>query len=220
MTDRDTKTRILDAAEALFSEHGYGGASMREITARADVNLAAVNYHFGSKEALLQEVFQRSFGHLNEERLRRLGVLERLAGGGILDLEDLVRAFIAPGLEYALDGSLSRAEFLRFIGRVHSSTGAPWKRLRQGPVFVEIRRRFGPAFARALPQLEPTEINWRLHFVLGATIHAMLHPESITPVEGGADPAGVRPEALLEYLVPFLAAGLRAPAAVPIGETT
>jgi len=220
MTDRDTKTRILDASEALFSEHGYAGASMREITKLADVNLAAINYHFGSKEALLQEVFQRSFGHLNEERLRRLDALERLAGGGVLDLEDLVRAFIAPGLEFALDEERSGADFLRFIGRVHSSTGAHWKRLRQGSVFKDIRRRFGPAFARALPQLEPTEINWRLHFVLGATIHAMLHPESITPVEGGAEPEGVQPEALLEYLVPFLAAGLRAPTAVPAGETS
>jgi AcrR family transcriptional regulator len=71
----DTRERILDAAERLFMAHGYEGTSMRQITGEA-VNLAAVNYHFGSKESLMQEVFRRRLDWLNEERMRVLDEME------------------------------------------------------------------------------------------------------------------------------------------------
>ena len=77
----DTRERILDAAERLFMAHGYEGTSMRQITGEAAVNLAAVNYHFGSKESLMQEVFRRRLDWLNEERLRVLDHMEADANG-------------------------------------------------------------------------------------------------------------------------------------------
>lgn len=80
-TQPDTRERILDAAERLFMESGYEGTSMRMITGEAGVNLAAVNYHFGSKEALLREVFRRRLNWLNTERLRALDLLEQQAQG-------------------------------------------------------------------------------------------------------------------------------------------
>jgi len=69
----ETREKILDAAEALFAEHGFEGASMRMITARAGVNLAAVNYHFGSKENLLREIFRRRLGEIGDHHRMMIG---------------------------------------------------------------------------------------------------------------------------------------------------
>ncbi len=80
----DTRSRILDAAEALFMEHGFDGTSMRLITAQAGVNLAAINYHFGSKELLFQEVFRRRLTDLNRRRIEALDALAAEAGGAPL----------------------------------------------------------------------------------------------------------------------------------------
>ena len=89
----DTRARILDAAERLFMAHGYDGTSMRQITGEAGVNLAAVNYHFGSKEALIQEAFRRRLNWLNEERMRALDELEATADGQALKPSQIVDAF-------------------------------------------------------------------------------------------------------------------------------
>ena len=101
---RDTKARILDAAEALFASSGFAGASLRSITADADANLAAVNYHFGSKDDLIQAVFARRLTPLNEERLRLLDQLEADAGDGPPDLEAIVRAFLIPAFMRLMTG--------------------------------------------------------------------------------------------------------------------
>lgn len=89
----DTRERILDAAERLFMESGYEGTSMRMITGEAEVNLAAVNYHFGSKEALLREVFRRRLSWLNRERLSALNELEEKANGEPLKPSAILEAF-------------------------------------------------------------------------------------------------------------------------------
>src|ERR1700735_4839102 len=96
MTERpDTKTRILDAAEKLFGEKGFDGTSLRDITAEADVNLAAVNYHFQSKESLIEAVIMRAAGPIND---KRLAMLE--ASGPDPTIENILEAFVAPILEY------------------------------------------------------------------------------------------------------------------------
>jgi len=88
----DTRERILDAAESLFVEHGFEATSMRMITGRAGVNLAAINYHFGSKEALIQDVFRRRLTWLNQERLRALERYEAEAKGAPLKPHQIVHA--------------------------------------------------------------------------------------------------------------------------------
>ena len=75
----ETRTRILDAAEELFMQHGFEGTSMRALTTRAGVNLAAVNYHFGSKDALIEAVFRRRLDPVN---LARMAEVEKLEGNG------------------------------------------------------------------------------------------------------------------------------------------
>ena len=71
-THFSTKERILGAAEELFAQHGFAGTSLRQVTSRADVNIAAVNYHFGSKENLVNEVFRRRMDDMSRERLAAL----------------------------------------------------------------------------------------------------------------------------------------------------
>src|SRR5579871_2103764 len=96
MSDRpDTKTRILDAAEKLFGEKGFDATSLRDITAEADVNLAAVNYHFQSKESLIEAVVVRSANPVNQQRLEMLE-----AAGPHPTVEQIVEAFVGPILEY------------------------------------------------------------------------------------------------------------------------
>src|SRR6059036_3181340 len=95
---QETRARILDAAERLFAEHGYDGASLRDITAQAGVNLAAVNYHFRTKESLIQAVFARRLAPVNQRRLALLDACEASAAGGRLQLEEVVRALISPVL--------------------------------------------------------------------------------------------------------------------------
>jgi len=95
----DTKERILDAAERLFADHGFPATSMRDITQEAGVNLAAVNYHFGSKEALMIAVLDRSTAPVNRARLEQLDALEAAAGDAPVETEQIVRAFLTPLFE-------------------------------------------------------------------------------------------------------------------------
>ncbi|MEX0637836.1 MAG: TetR/AcrR family transcriptional regulator, partial [Burkholderiales bacterium] len=95
---KETQTRILDVAEELFMQHGFEGASMRMLTAKAGVNLAAVNYHFGSKDALVEAVFRRRLDPMNAERLAELERLEQEAAGKALTPEAIIRAFIGASL--------------------------------------------------------------------------------------------------------------------------
>ena len=118
----ETKTRILDAAERLFAEHGFSDTSMRDITTAADVNLAAINYHFGSKESLFIAVMERRTIPINRERIRRLDALEVDAGTKPVTAENLVRAFLSPMLESrsGWTESDSRDSFLKLVGRSHT----------------------------------------------------------------------------------------------------
>jgi AcrR family transcriptional regulator len=114
----DTRERILDAAERLFMAHGYEGTSMRQITGEAGVNLAAVNYHFGSKEALIQEVFRRRLDWLNDERMRVLDAMEAEADGKPLKPSQIVDGFFGTLLRMADDERRGGITFLRLLGRM------------------------------------------------------------------------------------------------------
>src|SRR5881394_149494 len=102
-TSPDTKTRILDAAESLFMEHGFEATSLRQLTAAAGVNLAAVNYHFGSKEELFQAVLTRRLDPMNHERIELLARLERDAGDKPIACERILAAMLTPALRLARD---------------------------------------------------------------------------------------------------------------------
>ncbi len=200
---RGTKDRILDAAEALFAERGFGETSLRDITSAAGVNLAAVNYHFQSKDALIQAVFARRLGPLNEARLKLLDQVEAAAGKGRLPLEQVLRAFLEPLLRF------EHAGFKRLFGRMYADPGDLFEKIFRRQ-FAEAKVRFMAAFRRALPDLDQVEFLWRFHFMIGAMAHTLSglhHLEVIS--DGRCDPSDR--DAMLARLIAFIAAGFRAP---------
>jgi AcrR family transcriptional regulator len=204
----DTKDQILDAAERLFAQNGIDSVSLRTITQEAGVNLAAVNYHFGSKEALVTEVFARRVGQVNGERLRLLGEYEQRTGDGHLEVEEVLRTFIAPAIR--LSHELEHGEMvMQLCSRIYTESqdyvGDMFDKL-----FQEILERYGVAFQRALPELPFKEIFWRAHFAIGAMLHTMRDQKRLVHMSQGlCDPSDV--DSTIERLVQFGAAGMRAP---------
>lgn len=207
---RPTKERILDAAERLFAQHGYAATSLRMITTEAGVNLAAVNYHFHSKDTLIQAVLGRRLGPMNEKRLAMLDACEAEAREGPLPLEPVIRAFISPLLQFRHDPSLGGVDFFKqLMGRMYVEPGDNVRQILLDQM-REVARRFTAAFRRALPGLPLVDLMWRMHFGIGAMAHTLAGTYHLKVLSGGlCDPSDV--EGTVERMVAFLAAGLRAP---------
>jgi AcrR family transcriptional regulator len=210
-TSADTKTRILDAAELLFTEHGFEATSLRSLTAAAGVNLAAVNYHFGTKEELFQAVLTRRLDPMNQERIELLERVEREAGGKPASVEKVIFAMLIPALRLARDEERGGKNFLRVLGRAYADP-APFIRHFLSEQYAGMIGRYKEAFLRALPHLSRQELTWRLHFVMGALSYTLAGTDAlklfsqVSPGEHDDD------ELLLQRLAPFLVAGLKAPA--------
>jgi len=204
---KDTKERILDAAESLFADRGFAATSMRTLTTSAEVNLSAVNYHFGSKERLIRAVFARRLRPLNRERL---ALLDRVDAGSAADdaLPPIVEAFIGPPLRMSRDADGGGAVFMRLLGHAMNQ---PKDAIRQllGEQFREVIDRFSASIHRALPQLDDREIRLRLLFMAGAMAHTMCLSDQLVRMYDGTEGENDA-EAMIERLVPFLCAGLRA----------
>jgi AcrR family transcriptional regulator len=203
-----TQDRILDAAERLFADRGFAATSMRSITSEADVNLAAVNYHFGSKEALLQAVFDRRLADLNRERIERLDAIETEAGEARLELEPVVRAFLEPALRMARDPDCE--VFMRLVGHMfHEPSPAIQQMFHKQ--FREVGRRFHGALRRTLPRLEADEVFWRLVFMVGTMAHT-LSMTKLLPLLYAQHVDARRPftlDGVEERMTRFVVAGLR-----------
>lgn len=209
----DTRERILDVAEKLFMAHGYDATSMRLITGAAGVNLAAVNYHFGSKESLMQEVFRRRLAWLNKERLRVLAELERKAGDKPLKPSQIVDGFFGTLLRMAQDDSRGGTTFLRLLGRTLTDP-SDFIRTFLAAEYKEVIERYKAALFKALPDVPKAEIVWRFHFMLGATSYAIAGTDAlrlITDWQIEEEDAVDRLDRLLPRLMSFLLGGLRAP---------
>ena len=173
-----TKDRILDAAESLFMEHGFEATSLRSITAAADVNLAAVNYHFGSKEELFQAVLTRRLDPMNRERLDLLTALEHAAAPNPVACEQILSAMFVPALKLARDRERGGKDFLRLLGRAYADP-APFIRHFLSEQYAVMIARFKAAFALALPELPPKELSWRLHFIMGALSYTLAGTDAL-----------------------------------------
>lgn len=206
---KNTKVRILNAAERLFAEHGYDATSLRTITREAGVNLAAVNYHFTSKEAMLRALFARRLGLLNEQRLAMLGAYEAEARGKPVPLRKIVRALIEPVLRLGGSPSTGGTGFGMLLGRMYSWPSAQMHRIFVSELREQIER-FRAAFRLALPQLPAQEIYWRVFFSIGAMAH-MLAASSLLQIisEGACDPEDI--DGAIERLIGFVVSGLKAP---------
>ena len=211
-----TRERILDVAELLFMQHGFEATSMRMITGQAGVNLASVNYHFGNKEALIQEVFRRRLTWLNRERLGELERLEREAKGAPLKPHRIVEAFFGVSLRMAADTENGGHTFMRLLGRTYTE---PTEFVRNflAEEYSAVVERFKAALIKSLPGVPREEILWRFHFMLGAMSYAISGTDALKLVtECELDEKD--PGALARRLMPFLLGGLRAPLAEPLAR--
>lgn len=209
MTQNDTVTRILDAAQELFAEQGFAETSLRSITAKAGVNLAAVNYHFGSKKELIQAVFARFLGPFGKMLEASVDQYEQQNPEGVLTVEEILR-FVARALTSVSEGDRHKlAIFMRLAGLAYNQGQGHLRKFLQSEYRGVFFRLMG-LIAKATPDLQPVERFWRFHFMLGAaafTLSSMEHLRAI--VEHDFDTTCTEGD-VIGFLMPFLAAGIRA----------
>lgn len=206
----ETQIRILDAAEELFMQHGFEGTSMRLLTAKAGVNLAAVNYHFGSKDALIEAVFRRRLDPMNTARIAEIDRMEKEAGGQPLTPEAIIRAFVGASLRMIEDSKTGGRNFIRLLGRTYTD---PSKAIRAliGGLYAPAMERFKAAFERALPQMPRDELVWRMHFMFGTLAYTLAATDTVQLIAGCKPEDRYDARLLEERLTSFLVAGLLAP---------
>ncbi|MFA5057104.1 MAG: TetR/AcrR family transcriptional regulator [Opitutaceae bacterium] len=204
-----TRGKVLKAAERLFGQHGFSGTSLRQITKEAGTNLAAVNYHFGSKEDLYREVLLQRVRPLNEERLMLLTQAEQLAGDQPLPLRAILDAFIRPVLGLATDRMPGRLAFLRLISR-DLADPQPFLFTEMAREFDPLVKRYTQALAQTLPGLPAVDLFWRMQFTTGALLYAAAHQHDFERISSGlwqADDV----EGCVRRLVDYCTAGFGAP---------
>jgi AcrR family transcriptional regulator len=201
----DTKTRILDAAEKLFSNKGFDATSLRDITAEAQVNLAAVNYHFQSKDALIDAVIDRRIRPVND---RRLAMLE--AAGPAPSVQQIIEAFLMPTFEADLEAVLPLMG--RFLANPEQFVDRMLKKKMHGVV-----EKFVQALGLALPHLSPTELFWRFHFLAGMMSHVLLFSRVLPIATNGLCDLSDRP-AVARRMIAFAVEGFKAAATEVQGD--
>lgn len=208
MEPTETKQKLLDVAEQLFAEKGVRATSVRNIVSEAGVNLAAIHYHFGSKEALIRDVFARRIEPVNTERLRRLEEMIAAANNSPLALEKIIEAFVEPALRLSVEDKERHQCILKLMAKAHSES-AEMREMVLGQ-FQDVMRRFVAALQIALPHLSTRQLIWRFVFMIGTMFITMTHKPEI---EGMLDSKNGYPgiEEVLNNMIPFLAAGFRAP---------
>ncbi len=163
-----TKDRILHAAEDLFAQQGFASTSLRQVTSRADVNIAAVNYHFGSKDNLINEVFRR---RMDDMSAHRIAALHKALAAEPGQLEPILAAFVEPALALAQDRHGGTA-FIRVIARAYAESNDSLRKFLSDQ-YGHVLREFAKAIAPCVPALSKEDLYWRLDFLSGALTYAM-----------------------------------------------
>ncbi len=205
-----TKEKILDTAERLFAERGLEATSIRDITVAAEVNLGAINYHFGTKQKLIEAVFNLRIEPLNQRRLAMLDEAERKSRGKPPAVEALLEAMIRPAVEGSFAAGKRNTTFMRLMARCHSEPNPEIEHLIRTQ-FQAMMARFAAAFARALPELPREELLWRLIFVSGGLLHALLISSKEDSLPGSLRKR-LDADGLIQRLVAFAAAGIKSSA--------
>ncbi len=205
-----TRARILEAAEALFAEHGFESVSLRDITREADANVASVNYHFGSKDKLIDAVVARHVMPINEKRLKLLEEAEGRHGGGAVPVEEILEAFLAPLLAQITSGEMSERLFCKFMGRLMGERGYKVPAAVE-PLFRTMAGRFTSALRKSVPFLSEELALWRMHYSFGVMSNTLTHGETLRQLSAGRagdPPVGVQ----FRRIIDFCASGFRAEA--------
>jgi AcrR family transcriptional regulator len=205
---RETKDRILDATEKLIAEQGIFATSLRQITAKAQVNLAAVNYHFQSKDDLVLAVYRRRIVPMNEERLALLDELEATYRGHPIPLDEILHAFFEPVLHLSAKMAQEGVPLGAMLGRIYTE---PFDKFSQGFLqeMAATGHRYAEAMARSVPHLRKEEVYWRLWFTIGIVSHTLGASFKLRQLsQGVCDPE--RQEETLRQMVAFAKAGWEA----------
>ncbi|MGL4249395.1 MAG: TetR/AcrR family transcriptional regulator [Aeromonas sp.] len=207
MSKIDTKNRILDAAEVLFAERGFADTSLRLITSEADVNLASVNYHFGSKKELIQAVLDRYLSLFMPDLDTRLRVLLEQDQ---LTLLQLFESFVEPLMKLAVVRANGPAIFMQLLGRGYIDSQGHLRRFittHYGPILQRITQ----AISKANPALSPADLFWRLHFTLGTVVFTMASADALRDIALADFGQQLDIEGLVRNVIPYLASGVGAP---------
>lgn len=203
-----TKTKILNAAKNLFAEHGFNGTSLREITGQAEVNLAAVNYHFGSKKELIKAVMS----HYMDEFSPRLelSLKEICENDKTPNLTDVFQAFSEPLLALNEFSNKGTSQFLQLLGRGYTDSQGflRWFLTSQYP---DVIASFVSAVQKAYPELTPEEMFWRLHFTMGTVVFTMSSSDALIDIAQNDYSRKMDISDVIQQVIPYLVAGVSAP---------
>jgi len=207
MAQLDTVERILDAAEALFADKGFAETSLRLITSKAGVNLAAVNYHFGSKKSLIQAVFSR---FLEPLCLSLDAQLDRYEAEGQVDLsvEDLLNLLVEQVLTIEPRSGNDLSIFMRLLGLAFSQSQGHLRRY-LNEMYGKVFQRYMLLLHQAAPEICPVEMFWRVHFMMGAAAFTMSGIKALRAIVEDEYDVHMSTEQVLRLMVPVLAAGVR-----------
>lgn len=196
------KRHLLDVAERLFALRGFEAVSVRDITRESEANVAAVNYHFGSREFLVSLVINRHFRPVNEERLARIEALEKKWAGKAAPVEEILEALARPLIGAVRKSGLPEPAACQLLGRILALRGEEFPKVLELQTQTVINR-FMRILGKALPSVSATELMWRMHFVMGGMIQMLMGRADAE----FSDTPGI--DAVLGRLIRFAAAGLR-----------
>ena len=182
MPSDQTRTAILNAAERLYADRGFADVTLRDIVAAADVNLAAVNYHFGSKDELIAELFVTRSLATNRERLNQLKAAEA-EGNGRAGIDAILRALVGPTLRGCLGPDNERSTAARFMIRASIESVPPIRRIKNRE--IDHLRKFAAAMRRSLPDCREVDLYWGLHFALAMAHQTIRDSERLTKLSDG-----------------------------------
>ena len=206
MSQSDTVTKILDAAEQLFAEHGFAETSLRSITSKAGVNLAAVNYHFGSKKDLIHSVFSRFLDPFMENLTNRLDSVEQT--GKVPDLESTLNFLVDEIMAVPPRHHNDLSVFMRLMGLAYNQKQGHLKRYLT-ETYREQFERYFVLLRQACPELPPGDMFWRSYFILGAAVFTMSGADTLLAIAERDYEIDDNLESVMRKMVPFMAAGLR-----------
>ncbi len=203
-----TRERILEAAEALFAERGFETVSLRDITGAAEANVAAVNYHFGSKDNLIDAVVERHVTPINVQRLKLLDESEERHGEQPVPVAEILEDFLAPLLAHIMSGKMSERLFGKFMGRLMGERGYKVPASVE-PLFRTMAARFTGALRKAVPMLTEELALWRMHYSFGVMSNTLTHGDTLRRLSGGraGDPSM---EDQFRQIIDFCASGIQA----------
>lgn len=204
MREQSTKDKILDSAEHLFANKGLKETSVRDITSHANVHLAAVNYHFHTKDGLLKALMDRRIAPLNRQRIELLDKYENRFGEHSVPIEYALYALLAPGIKMCFE----EPDFLSITGQVVTH---PDEQTYQIFVtnFEGVFSRFNDSFSTSVPHISQEDLMWRIHFLTGSMIHTWTNHKGLTALSQGVCELKEQDE-IINKLIAFCAAGLKA----------